>query len=137
LLSWLRDYTERYPGGSAVIRRPAFKVTENNDVAVSWHLDLDDFTAGDSLTHILAYAAAVLVSDKSQFRSDLRCCKLESCGNFFLVERGKAGRPRDSYCSPEHLKVAHEKDSARRHRKAKHARIELEKTYKQQRRRHK
>lgn len=128
-------------GWFSVVRRPAFGMTSTGKVGIVWRLDSDDvpLTAGRRFDHALAYAAALLVSDEYESRSKLRCCKLESCGRFFYFERepGKGGRPRDSYCSTEHASIAHQKDSARRHREAKRKRIEAAEARKKQRRRHK
>jgi len=137
----LRIFVKLHPRGFAIVRRPSFGITSTGKVGIEWFLDLDAVpgTGGRRFDHALAYAAALLYSDEFQCRSKLRCCKLDSCGRFFYFERepGKAGRPRDSYCSPEHMKIAHEKDSARRHREAKRARAEAKHTRKQQLRRHK
>lgn len=134
-------FVKLHPRGFAIVSRPFFGMTTTGKVGIEWVLDLDDVpsTGGRRFDHALAYAAALLYSDEFQCRSKLRCCKLDSCGRFFYFERepGKAGRPRDSYCSPEHMKIAHEKDSARRHREAKRARTEAKHTRKEQLRRHK
>jgi len=54
----------------------------------------------------LAYALALLLSDDRPYGHDLRRCQLPDCGRFFLVHRPPRGRPRESYCSNEHMEVA-------------------------------
>ena len=134
-------FTKLHPGGFGIVRRPSFGITSTGSTGVEWALDLDDVpsSGGRRFDHALAYVGALLYTDEFQSRSKLRCCKLESCGRFFYFERepGKGGRPRDSYCSTEHASIAHQKDSARRHREAKRKRIEAAEARKKQRRRHK
>jgi hypothetical protein len=141
LLGVLTLFTKLHPGGFGIVRRPSFGTTSTGEIGVEWVLDLDDapHSGGRRFDHALAYTAALLYSDEFQCRSKLRCCKLESCGQFFYFDRepGKAGRPRDSFCSTEHAAIAHQKDSARRHREAKRKRIEAAEARKKQRRRHK
>ena len=137
----LRMFVKLHPRGFGIVRRPSFGITSTGSTGVEWTLDLDDVpsSGGRRFDHALAYVGALLYTDEFQCRSKLRRCKLESCARFFYFERepGKGGRPRDAYCSTEHLDIAHQKDSARRHREAKRKRIEKEQARKQQRRRHK
>lgn len=40
-------------------------------------------------------------------RADLCRCQLETCGQFFFVDRRASNRPRTKYCSPAHMLAFH------------------------------
>jgi hypothetical protein len=52
------------------------------------------------------YLVALLLDSSRPYGRDLCRCKLEGCGNYFLVHRPPTGRPRRDYCSLEHMEEA-------------------------------
>jgi hypothetical protein len=52
------------------------------------------------------YLVALLLDSSRPYGRDLCQCKLEGCGNYFLVYRPPTGRPRRDYCSPQHMEEA-------------------------------
>lgn len=79
-----------------------------------------------SLESILAYAVLLLrdESEGRKFGDDLKRCKLDSCQIFFFSsDRSEpTGKPRESYCTREHMLEAHRQTSTERVRRwrAKH-----------------
>ena len=63
---------------------------------------------------LLQFGVAIWINHMNG-RKSISKCRLESCGKFFPVEHGKAGRPQTEYCCTEHRKKQHEKDSVTRH----------------------
>jgi hypothetical protein len=51
-------------------------------------------------------------------------CRFPPCSRFFVIERGQGGRPRDSYCTPEHRRA----DTTPRKRRQRAADVLREKT---------
>ena len=45
-------------------------------------------------------------------------CQLESCRRFFIIERGKIGRPQTDYCCEEHRLEQHSLQAAERQRRS-------------------
>jgi len=114
---WLRIWrTKNESGEIGIVRRPSLGLGSKGEVQINWRLEADEFSKGALISHSLAYAAALLLTDHQGCRSNLGYCRLAGCGRFFEVERGKPGKPRRDYCSTAHMKAAHERDSARRHR---------------------
>lgn len=62
----------------------------------------------------LAYALALLLDDDLPYRRELRRCQLDGCGKFFLVYRPPLGRPRDRYCTPEHMQEKQDRGLSKR-----------------------
>lgn len=67
-----------------------------------------------------AYAYALLLDESKPFGSNLRRCKLSTCGRFFLVpprKPGAAGRPNEHYCpGTDHRGRAHDAGASDRQR---------------------
>jgi hypothetical protein len=51
--------------------------------------------------------ALVLADDAQPFGRALCRCRLKSCGQFFLEQKPRTGRPQRLYCSREHMLAAH------------------------------
>ena len=70
----------------------------------------------------IEHIAALFAADHDGIRTLLAHCKLETCRRFFLGKpkgRGTgAGKRNRMYCCPEHMILAHPKDSPRRRRDA-------------------
>ena len=119
LVDWINDHRQSYGDQLGVVRRPSFGLDGRGRLKVSWSISID--TRADGISATFAYLAALLLSDHGQCRSDLGFCRLPECGRFFVVERGKPGKPRRNFCDQptegkSHLEIWHERDSARRHR---------------------
>lgn len=89
------------PGGLRLaVHYPATGVEELCDIGTTLLLDLD-----------------------RGLRRDLCKCQLETCGSYFLVERGAGNRPRTRYCSTAHMLAFHGGDRGaarvRKHRSQK------------------
>lgn len=86
-----------------VVRVPRFDRREGDSHLIARHM-----------RSAIAYSLWLLFADSMQFGRDLRICQLNECRRFFLVVRQAAGRPRDTYCSDEHLVEAHRRQVRKR-----------------------
>lgn len=100
-----------------VSRRCAMSTNQRGEFEIFWKIEVDP-SSGDWINNVLAYVSALFLTDQDGCRTNLGYCRLPECGKYFEVERGKPGKPRRDYCSAAHMKAAHERDSARRHRNA-------------------
>lgn len=84
-----------------------------------------------SLESLLGYTVLLLLDDQRGFGVDLKRCSLTECGLFFFSsDRTKeTGKPRERFCSNDHMFEAHRRTSASRTRKyrARKAREEAKK----------
>jgi len=118
LLEWLNKWRARHGSAIGIVRRPEMAVDGRGRLKILWQLDIDNWSPGADFNKALAYVAALLLGDQDGCRSNLGFCHLPECGKYFVVERGRPGKPRRDYCSTKHMKTAHERDSARRHRES-------------------
>lgn len=61
-----------------------------------------------------AFLEVLLLDQERPFARDLCCCRLETCGRFFLMKKPKTGRPKRNYCTRNHMLKAHELGSYQR-----------------------
>jgi hypothetical protein len=61
-----------------------------------------------------AHVFKLLLHPDMPYGKELCQCQLGSCRKFFFVRRQATGRPGRRYCKPEHMRLAHELDTARR-----------------------
>jgi len=115
LIEWINSWRARYGDSIGMGRRPKIGATARSSLQITWPLELDSSAPGGDVPNALAYVAALMLSDLNNCRTNLGYCRLPECGRFFVVERGKPGKPRRDYCSTAHMKAAHERNSARRH----------------------
>jgi hypothetical protein len=68
----------------------------------------------DELPGVLHYALSLLLDE--EFGAQLCRCELPECGRFFLaaIARARGRRPGRTYCSVEHMTLAHDQSAARR-----------------------
>lgn len=119
LLEWVNDFRTRRSGRMGMVRRPVISVDKRGRLQVGWSLDIDtDLGAPDSFSSALNYVAVLLLSDHQGCRRDLGYCRLPGCGKFFVVERGKPGKPRRDYCCDKHMLEAHAQNATERSRRA-------------------
>lgn len=63
---------------------------------------------------VLDYSLALLLDESKDLGQQLRKCRLEACGNFFLIPTGRSGGRKPLYCRPEHRLEAASASSPRR-----------------------
>ena len=79
----------------------------------STRIDMYPVLVPKTHAQLLGYAIAMLINDALPYGRDLRRCKLDGCGAFFLV-KPTAGRRRERYCSENHMRAAHKPDASDR-----------------------
>jgi hypothetical protein len=77
--------------------------TDGKRLVIDWQIRSE---SKDSSGWVL-FAAASLADKSRDGTTDLARCQLESCGRFFLIERGGPGKPRTRYCKPAHRSKHH------------------------------
>jgi hypothetical protein len=66
-----------------------------------------------------AYAVLLLLDEELELGKDLKRCRYEGCGLFFFSSdrSERTGRPREAYCTQDHLRKARRDTSAQRMRR--------------------
>lgn len=64
------------------------------------------------------FAAALLGQGARNGSTDLGRCHLDSCRRFFLIGRGKIGKPQTKYCCDKHRLEQHALDASERQRRS-------------------
>jgi hypothetical protein len=97
---------------AAMVAVPTFRVEcrLRRALRVAWHY------IPTNLESILAYVVLLLLDEERGFGTDLKSCSLPECGLlFFSSDRtAKTGRPRERFCTEEHMHEAHRRTSAAR-----------------------
>lgn len=105
-----KDWAEKASSAGLVLL-PVFE-SDSGAVRISYRLLARDLPAA------ITYVMMLFMDSARPFGRDLCRCQLKECERFFWVVRQAAGRPRDTYCSQEHMKEAHRRQV--RERVAKH-----------------
>jgi hypothetical protein len=98
---------------------------------MQWTVDLERTKSG-AVLHPQAsvrswddlYVLLAITLMDEQKRNLIGQCRYPPCSKFFVIERGEGGRPRDSYCTPEHRRA----DTTPRKRRQRAADVLREKT---------
>jgi hypothetical protein len=96
---------------------PALRRTPRG-VALRYHAIILDLSSFD------AFVSTLLLDEERPFGRDLCRCKFKGCGAdghgalFFLEKKPATGRPQRRYCTPEHMLMAHARESTKRARKS-------------------
>ena len=109
--------TEQRAGRRSNIRLSPLLVLKSDRISINFMM----VGPASNSTGWVLFAAALLGQNARGDRTDLGRCQLGSCRRFFVVERGKIGKPQTKYCCDDHRLEQHALNAAGRQRRSRAA----------------
>lgn len=118
LISWVRK-VQSTGKRSGIALIPVLDLSDQH-FSLKWK-----FSGPSSADGWVMFTIALLGSSAVDEQTDVGRCQLESCGRFFVIERGKVGKPQTKYCCDEHRLEQHSALAAERQRRSRARKKEL------------